>query len=109
MPMEVTDVELAFGGRNMNMLLPAWDDIPEEFQSGNTKWNALFNKLFYDGEVKGSITGVEGIDPRKAGRHIRAIMISREPKHEHKEAGCAFLMSLWFVDWDPEENQEDAS
>jgi len=38
----------------------------------------------------------EGIDPYKSGRHIMAIMRSYAPKHEHKIAACAYLMSRFF-------------
>jgi len=101
-PIEVTDVELAFGGRDMKKLLPDMADIPEEFRQGRTKWNRLFGMIFFQGRAPGTISGVDGIDQEKAGRHLRAVMKSWEPKHEHKEAGCAYLMSLWFGDWDPE-------
>jgi len=37
-----------------------------------------------------------GIDRKAAIRHIKAIMASYAPKHEHKEAGCAYLFALWF-------------
>lgn len=100
-PVDVTDVELAFGGKSMEKLLPKWSDIPEEFKNRTTKWNKLFRLIFFKGEAPGTIASVEGIDPHKAGRHLRAIMKSWEPKHEHKEAGVAYLMSLWFADWDP--------
>jgi hypothetical protein len=30
------------------------------------------------------------------GWHLKAIMGSFQPKHEHKTAGVAYLMSLWF-------------
>lgn len=105
-PMEVTDVELVFGGRNIKELLPDWKDIPKEFKEGDTKWNKLFTKIFYFGEAPGTIETVEGIDPQRAGRHILAIMKSFEPKHEHKEAACAYLMSLWFGNWNPEGSED---
>jgi len=38
----------------------------------------------------------DGIDQNKALRHIKAILGSFEPKHEHKEAAAAYLLSLWF-------------
>jgi len=38
----------------------------------------------------------EGVDKDKAMRHIKAIMASWRPKHEDKEAACAFLFSEWF-------------
>ena len=39
-----------------------------------------------------------GIDEAAAKAHLRAILASFEPKHEHKEAGCAYLLSKWFED-----------
>jgi hypothetical protein len=38
----------------------------------------------------------EGIDRSVAMRHLKCIMSSWEPQHEHKTAGVAYLMSLWF-------------
>jgi hypothetical protein len=45
----------------------------------------------------------EGVDVDKALRHIQAIMRSYQPKHEHKEAAVAYLLSQWFDDvtWTP--------
>jgi len=44
----------------------------------------------------------EGIDPQMAFRHIKACLGDWGPKHEHKFAGCAYLLSLWFddVEWE---------
>ncbi len=39
-----------------------------------------------------------GIDETDAKRHLKAVLGSFAPKHEHKEAACAYLMSLWFED-----------
>lgn len=97
-PMPVSEVELAFGGRPE--LLPVWDSIPSEFKDHfGTRWNRLFNQWFY----KGLPAGVRwipkpGIDVRAALNHIQAVMCSWDPKHEHKEAAVAFLLSLWFED-----------
>lgn len=38
----------------------------------------------------------DGIDPAKAKRHLMAVLGSFEPKHEHKEAGAGWLMSMWY-------------
>ena len=40
----------------------------------------------------------EGVDTKKALRHVKAVLGSWEPKHEHKEAGVAFLLNEWFDD-----------
>ena len=40
----------------------------------------------------------QGISLSLALRHLGACLSSWEPKHEHKTAGVAYLMSLWFED-----------
>jgi hypothetical protein len=98
-PKKVIDVEIAFGG-DIGELLPSMDDIPDEFDlPGNTKWNKIISMWFFQGlppETK--FIPKDGIDSNDALRHIAAILRSFEPKHEHKESGCAYLMSLWFDD-----------
>lgn len=94
---EVSDIELAFGG-NVDKLMPAYDSIPQEFKRGSTKWNKVFSQWFFSGLTGARWTPKEGVDKGKALRHVAAIMASFSPKHEHKEAACAFLMSQWFED-----------
>lgn len=95
-PQEVRDVDLAFGG-DIKVLLPPYEEIPDEFKHGNTEWNRVVAQWFFDG-LSGDTEfyAKEGIDSKKALRHIGAILRSFQPKHEHKEAGCAYLLSLWF-------------
>ena len=38
----------------------------------------------------------DGVDNKKAMAAISAILRSFDPKHEHKEAGVAYLFSEWF-------------
>lgn len=42
------------------------------------------------------LTARPGVDRDKALVAIKAALGSFEPKHEHKEAGCAFLLHEWF-------------
>jgi hypothetical protein len=96
-PKEVNNVDLAFGPSNMNEYLPAYDEIPKEFKNEDTKWNKIFNTMFFRGCSKdSSFDCKDGINGETAIKHIYAIMRSFNPKHEHKEAGVAYLMSLWF-------------
>lgn len=77
--------------------LPPMSEIPEEFKRSHTEWNKLFSRWFYSGLPKGTeFVPREGINRDEAIRHIRYCMKSFEPKHEHKEAGVAYLLSLWF-------------
>ncbi|MGG6309839.1 hypothetical protein [Paenibacillus macerans] len=96
-PKYVTEIELASGG-DMKKLLPKYEEIPEEFKDMNnrTKWNKFISQWFYSGVENLEIERKEGVDPQMALWHIGAILASREPKHEHKMAGCAYLASLWF-------------
>ena len=94
-PQKVSDVLLVFPAGVMH-LMPALEEIPEDFQRGRTKLNALFGKWFYGGLKSLQLAPKDGIDTDIAIRHIRCIMGSFEPKHEHKEAAVAFLLDQWF-------------
>lgn len=96
-PIKVTDAALAFGG-DMKTLLPKMEDIPEEFKKENTKWNKVVSDWFYNGLKVSKWSPKEGVDLNEAVRHIQAILGSFEPKHEHKMAGCAYLLSEFFDD-----------
>lgn len=97
-PKDVSDVELVFGG-DMKKLMPS--DIPAEFRDGRTPQNDFVSRWFFKG-VPGLPAAKPDVDRQKALRHIKAIMVSFEPKHEDKEAACAYLLSEWF------ETPEDA-
>lgn len=94
-PQEITDVELAFPTA-VKGKLPDYSEVPEEFKKNDNPWVKLFEKMFYEGLQDPKFYGKDGINPEKAYRHIRYVMGSWEPKHEHKTAGVAYLMSLWF-------------
>ena len=96
-PIEVADLDIAFPA-NISHLMPSYDEIPKEYKGGHTKWNQLFNDWFFFGVQKLNLVPQDGIDKQKALRHIRAILGSFEPSHEHKEAACAYLFSQWFQD-----------
>jgi len=82
--------------------LPDYDTIPKEFKNGHTKWNKLFNEWFFLGLKKIEFKPKDGVDLDKAFKHIRSIMTSWKPKHEHKEAAVSYLMSEYFkdVEWE---------
>ena len=98
-PKEVSDRDMIFATTVVGYL-PEREDIPDEFQRFmGTKWNDIFAGWFYDGLPQNVVFHAkEGIDTQKAIRHIRHCMQSFAPSHNHKEAGCAYLMSLWFDD-----------
>lgn len=94
---EVSDLDIAFPAEVMH-LLPPYEAIPEQFHSLGDPWHRFASDWFVYGLKEVLIEPREGIDTSKALRHLRAIMGSFQPKHEHKIAGCAYLCDLWFKD-----------
>lgn len=100
-PVAVSDVELAFSA-HVGHLMPRPHDIPKGYWSshlgdqGERQWVDLADRWF----ARGLSSGVEfhmneGFDGETCWRHLMAIMASFAPKHEHKVASVAFLMSVW--------------
>ena len=95
-PTDVDAVDLAFPG-SVHHLMPKYDDIYEEYDRGSKWSNRLFSDWFFRGiESVDGLVVRDGIDKAKALRHIKTVMGSFEPKHEHKEAACAYLFDKWF-------------
>jgi hypothetical protein len=96
-PRELSDLDVAFSF-NANGWMPDMAEIPVEFKHRQSKWNDVFNALFFNMPNVNleDLQAKPGIDRIHAIRHILSIMKSYTPKHEHKEAACAFLMSQWF-------------
>jgi len=98
-PTPVDDIDLQFGGK-IDQLLPRWDEIPEEFVRhwhwNDHPWCGPINEWFHKGLDDKQFTPKAGIDAQVAWRHMGACMRSWAPKHEHKIAGCGYLLSLWF-------------
>jgi hypothetical protein len=78
-------------------MMPAMADIPAEFRSERTPFNAIQSEWFFRG-IAGPfpLAAKPGIDRRAALAHLSAIQRSFAPSHEHKSAAVAYLMSLWF-------------
>ena len=95
-PMEIDDATVAFPA-SVSHLMPKWEEIPEEFKDGNNKFSQIQSKWFFKGLDKNILIPKKDIDKEKAMRHLVAIQGSYEPKHEHKMAAVAYLMSKWFT------------
>lgn len=112
-PAEVDDITLAFPASVVGTLLPPMAEIPEMFHEWRPadpdarRWTDLADTWFALG-LNGYFVPKEGIDSEAARRHLRAVMGSFEPKHEHKIAGVAWLMSLWFERFEEQEGNTDA-
>ena len=99
-PIPITAAERAFGGKAMQ-ILPKWSDIPDEFWRNESPWARWASGWFFKGLERYPIAK-EGIDLSLAMQNLGAVLSSFEPKHEHKEAGVAYLASLWFTSPDGE-------
>lgn len=98
MPHEnITQVDVAFGPSKLSEFLPPMDSIPKEFFNEVNPWNRWISQWFFNG-LKEYAIAVDGINFKQAHAHLKVILGSFEPKHEHKIAGCAYLASLWFVE-----------
>ena len=92
-PQVVTDTEMAFGG-NVDKLMPAREELPEEFRREKSPYCDFTQSWFYNG-LKELPKAKEGIDLKLALRHLGAILASWEPSHEHKMGGTGYLASRW--------------
>lgn len=102
-PVPVDDVTLAFPAPVIGKLLPPVEDIPKEFFEQN-KWTRLVDMMFA-GTVPTTARYAErpeiNYTPdlyKTASRQWTACLRSFEPKHEHKIAGVAYLLSLFLLD-----------
>jgi hypothetical protein len=96
-PHEVDGLTASLGaGREVFGMMPAYAEIPKEFKDERTPFNDLQSEWFFRGLPKAALVAKPGIDRIKALAHLSAIQRSFEPSHEHKSAGVAYLMSLWF-------------
>jgi hypothetical protein len=93
---DITGLDMAFGKIDH---MPRYDTIPDEFKRSGGYCAAFVSKWFFGGLKEDDLARLKpraGVDKRKALAAIGAILRSFEPKHEHKEAGCAFLLNAWF-------------
>lgn len=99
-PIAVDEVTMVFPAGIVGTFLPVWDEVPAEFKDDTTqsrKWRQFQRDWFFSGlESADGLVAKPGIDKQTALRHLNACQRSYQPKHEHKEAGVAYLASLWF-------------
>lgn len=94
---DLTGIDITFGNIKH---LPNYDFLPADFKRHNgNKYVEFIAQWFFVGRTKEDMQRLNeksGIDRRKALVAIKAILASFEPKHQHKEAGAAYLLSQWF-------------
>lgn len=94
---DVTMVETVFGGDKALKIMPKMQDIPEDFPN-RKKWKQVMSDWFFTGIKNAKWTPKAGVETKKALAAIVTVMRSFAPKHEHKEAAVAFMLSEWFED-----------
>jgi hypothetical protein len=87
-------------------LMPAYRDLPDEFRNGRSPYNDLVSTWFFKGLNKSALSPKPGIDANKAFRCLSVILQDWTPSHEHKTAGVAYLMSLWFDIAEPQKGKK---
>lgn len=101
-----TDAERAFPANALEYM-PEPEEIPKEFWSGRGFHSAKAEPwVDFAGSYCVGCVDIEtvefgrkdGIDGEAAFTQINAIARSFAPKHEHKEATVAWLLSMWFTD-----------
>lgn len=93
---ELTDPDVVFGKIGH---LPRYEAIPEDFKRSGNPFCRFVSDWFFKGRTQHDMARLKakaGVDRNKALRAIKAILGSWAPSHEHKEAGCAYLLSCWF-------------
>lgn len=97
-PKPVTEVMLVFPTHVVADYMIPLSDIPKDYPNKKF-YTEMQQRWFFQGLALDDIPDAkEGIDETMALRHLQAIQRSFEPKHEHKQACVAYLMSLWFCD-----------
>jgi len=96
-PQPVSDVELVFPASVVDRgLFPKEEDVPEAFFDRENPWAMFARRWFNEGCSTDSLIPKFGIDKGQAIRHLKVCMGSFAPRHEHKIAGVAYLLSQWF-------------
>ena len=93
---KMTKADILFPTKTMEMM-PAYKDIPEDFPN-RAKYARAITLWFFQGADGMKFTPREGVNEMEALAHIACIINSFEPKHEHKVAGCAWLLNEWFIE-----------
>jgi anti-sigma factor ChrR (cupin superfamily) len=94
LPQDVSKADQVFGGKAME-ILPPYSKIPKEFKDQGNPWVYWQNNWFFRGLQRYPVAK-DGIDLKKAMANLACVQGSYAPKHEHKQAGVAYLASLWF-------------
>ena len=102
-PQPVDDVRTVFLADVTDLMVPR-DEIPKEFFGSKHAAVTVVEEWFYHGLPKTTkIVPSTGIDKQTAIRHLKCILGSFQPEHNHKIATVAYLMSEWFDEFGTDE------
>ena len=91
----ITEPEVVFGTMR---LLPNRESIPEQFYSRNVYTDTVDALFFGSPLPKGEVTFLPSFEDlaviENINRAVRAHLASFGPKHQHKIAGIAYMMSM---------------
>lgn len=105
-PNNISGADLAFGNIDH---MPKYADVPDQFKTRYNPYVDAVSSWFFKGAeaVPGGIkigdatfVPKSGIELAQALGAIKSVLASWAPKHEHKTAACAYMLSEWF-DRDP--------
>ncbi len=105
-PQEISAVQQAFPGSVVGTLMPPMSAVPDEFKRNRANdWSKFVSDWFFHGNPfdKWTVYMRDDVDGQIAFTHLRTLLSSFEPKHEHKEAAVAWLASRWFAAIRPKE------
>ncbi len=71
-PKDVDGLNAAMGTNAMT-LMPPYEEIPKQFSSSSNAWNKFFCDWFFGGVELVDAVPMEGIDKRKALKHLVTI------------------------------------
>lgn len=104
LPVDVDDVDVAFpaGVRHLMpdpTVLRGANDSGRDYCDMNARdeWARFWSEAFFSGVSDIKLQPRDDIDQKVAWRHLRCILGSYEPKHEHKEGALRFLSERWFA------------
>lgn len=88
----VNDTQMAVGHGDTNKTLLE-EALKRGFDKSNNPYNQLFNSLFFKGGKLNLKNDLDPVFKDKALRYLTSYMRSFSPRHEHKEAVCALILS----------------
>lgn len=95
---KVSRIEMAFPAHVADMM-PSYEECKDMH---HTPWAKTASTWFFSGINIKSAKPKEGVNQDEALAHIKCILGSWEPKHEHKEAAVAYLLREWFDEFEVE-------